>query len=577
MEGLQDIKAATMNANAISVRGLRVVAKRGAQEKALLTDINLDIPEGSFVAIIGPSGCGKSTLLRSLAGIQAVNQGEIELAGSPVQLLRQQFPLAVGYLGQFGAFHADLTVRENLESAAALRLPKSVPVKTRSEWLLHVIKLAGVQDILDQPYRTLSGGQMRRVALAEELIGDPAFLLLDEMTSGLDEHSDLELMQWLRNLAHQSQKTVLLVTHATYHLDLCDSIIFLHSGRLVQHDTLQGLLHAHGVSSTGELLGLYKEGRQDATPLLFPKRTAVLPQLRRDPMPLRTAKPPNGLWQFPEIFTRQCKLFIRDKGQLWMQLALILIFPALVAVFATAGLPQVRNLTLSLETNILHTMQEQLLYLQESFKAASLISGLAMFQVVLLTLMGANNSAREIAKERPVLDKELRTGLSPAAYVLSKFQQITLLCALQSFWMTWFVKTLCGFPGSFLSQFAILFATTLAMSAICLAISAASSSPERGSLLSIYLVGFQMPLSGAALSLPAWLSGACQPFIAAYWGWSGYLMTFQSTRHYDIVKQSTKTEIASYPLSLGVLLLQITIGLGAAIYFVGRKRSCHSV
>jgi len=217
-------------------------------------------------------------------------------------------------------------------------------------------------------------------------------------------------------------------------------------------------------------------------------------------------------------------------------------------------------------------MQEQLLYMQESFRAASLISGLAMFQVVLLTLMGANNSAREVAKERGILNKELRAGLSPVAYVASKFQQIALLSALQAFWMTWFVKTICGFPGSFTAQFAILFATTLAMSSVCLAISGGSSSPERASLLSIYLVGFQMPLSGAALSLPAWLSAICRPFIAAYWGWSGYLKTFQATRHYDIVKQSTRTEIAPYGISIAVLALHVIISLVIAVYFVQKKR-----
>jgi hypothetical protein len=117
--------------------------------------------------------------------------------------------------------------------------------------------------------------------------------------------------------------------------------------------------------------------------------------------------------------------------------------------------------------------------LRQSFAAASLVSGLSMFQVILLTLMGANNGAREIAKERDVLDKELRAGLSPWAYVTTKSLLVFGLSLAQAFWMTWFVKTVCGFPGSFPLQFAILFITTLAMSMTCLGISAASKSPER--------------------------------------------------------------------------------------------------
>jgi hypothetical protein len=138
--------------------------------------------------------------------------------------------------------------------------------------------------------------------------------------------------------------------------------------------------------------------------------------------------------------------------------------------------------------------------------------------------------------------------------------------------MAVFVKTICGFPGSLANQFGILFATTLAMSMTCLAISAASPSPERASLLSIYLVGFQLPLSGAALALPEWLSVICRPFIAAYWGWSGYLKTFDTTRVYDIVRQSTKTFIAPYELSMAVLVIHCVIMLFLAWWFIGRAR-----
>ena len=137
--------------------------------------------------------------------------------------------------------------------------------------------------------------------------------------------------------------------------------------------------------------------------------------------------------------------------------------------------------------------------------------------------------------------------------------------------MAWFVKTVTGFPGSFLAQFGILFAATLAMSTTCLAISAYSPSPERASLLAIYLVGFQLPLSGAALSLPEWLSHICQPFIVAYWGWSGYLKTFSSDRIYDIVKQSTRTSITDYPYCMAVLTLHVLVALYLSWHFV-RKR-----
>lgn len=556
--------------SAISVHNLTVSVKERGKDKKLLSNVNFEIEGGKFIAVIGASGCGKSTLVKALAGLIQPSSGEVLFAGRSVGDLDEELPLAVGYLPQFGAFHEQLTVQENMDAAACLRLPKQVSLERREKWVAHITELARIESFLPQAYKTLSGGQMRRMALAEELIGDPAFLLLDELTSGLDAFSDLEMMDWLRDLAHNMNKTVVLVTHSTSFLDYCDSILFLHKGRLVHYGDYQSLLESHQVSSVAELFGIY--ATQDIDLSGVDQLQPTPPELD-EVVSIKSLPPPTGWVQFPTLLTRQTKLFWRDKGQMVLHLALILTFPFLVAVFATSGLPQVRNQTLELETNILRTLQEQLFFLKESFQSASLISGLAMFQVILLTLIGANNGAREIAKERGILAKELRAGLSPTSYILVKFLQIALLSVVQAFWMAWFVKAVCGFPGSLFEQFFILFATTLAMSTTCLAISAASPSPERASLLAIYLVGFQLPLSGAALALPEWLSLACRPFIAAYWGWSGYLQTFHDTRYFDIVRQSTETWIAPYGLGMTVLALHSLVALIAAIYLTGRVRS----
>jgi ABC-type multidrug transport system ATPase subunit len=550
--------------HAISVANLSVEAGPRGRRKKLISDFNFEIGTGQFVAIVGASGCGKSTLLKTLAGQIPPSSGRVLFAGHPIAELKNAFPLAVGYIPQFGAFHGDLTVEENLLSAVALRLPASVPVEVKQRWMRHIVELAGLEPLLGQPYRTLSGGQMRRMALAEELIGDPAFLLLDELTSGLDAFSDREIMRWLHDLARTQGKTVVLVTHATYHLDYCDAVLFVDGGRQVEFAPLAELLASHQVDSVSDLFEVYHRGGIEFLPPLNEPEPEIAPQ------PLKTARPPGGWAQLPTLLARHFTLFWRDRTQLWLHLALAITFPALVAVFAMNGLPQVRQLTLKLESNIVQTLAEQLLYLPEAFHAASLVSGLAMFQVILLTLIGANNGAREIARERDVLVKERRAGLSSFAYLLTKFIHVVVLSALQAFWMAWFVKTMCNFPGALLAQFGVLFATTLAMSTTCLAISAASRTPERASLLAIYVVGFQLPLSGAALSLPAALSVICRPFVAAYWGWSGYLKTLENTRHYDIVAQSTDTSIAPYGICMIVLGLHTVVAFLIAWRFVVR-------
>jgi ABC-type multidrug transport system ATPase subunit len=556
---------------AVYVENLSVMVGKGDDHKALLRNISLAVPEGKFLSIIGASGCGKSTLLKALAGIQPVSAGRILLAGHPVETLRRQLPLAVGYLPQFGAFHGDLTVAEILDFAVALRLPASVPKVTRDQWCEHVIDLARIRPFLHQKYRTLSGGQMRRIALAEELIGDPAFLFLDELTSGLDPYSEHELMVWLKDLAHGSKKTIVLVTHAVGNLRLCDSVVLLHEGRLCFQGRYDELLHAHQTDSIEAIYGGYQQASATGNFVGFDEdRSGELPH-PPEPHSLNTAPPPGSLSQLLTLVRRQNVLIWRDKAQMWLHLALLVSFPALVAIFATNGPPQVRTLSLILAKNVLQSMAETLAYLKESFSAATLISGLTMFQVILLALMGANNGAREIAKERDVLEKELRAGLSPWAYVTTKVILVLALSLAQAFWMTWFVKTVCGFKGDLLSQFEVLFGTTLAMSVTCLAISSASKSPEKASLLAIYLVGLQLPLSGAVLALPELVSNLCRPFIAAYWGWSGYLKTLSALPLYDIVRESTSTYIADFNLCLLVLSLHAVVCAVVAWIFVARS------
>jgi ABC-type multidrug transport system ATPase subunit len=553
------------------VDNVSVTVGNGNDRKVLLRNISIAVPEGSFLSIIGASGCGKSTLMRALVGIQPVSAGRILIAGHPVEMLRRQLPLAIGYLPQFGAFHGDLTVAEILDFAVALRLPSSVPKATRDQWSEHVIDLARIRPFLHQKYRTLSGGQMRRIALAEELIGDPAVLFLDELTSGLDAHSEHELMVWLKELTHGLNKTVVLVSHAVDNLGLCDSIVFLHEGRLCFQGSYEELFRAHGTDSIEAIFGGYQQATATGDFVGFDlDRSGELPP-PPEPTALNTAPPPDSLTQLPILIRRQFMLLGRDWTQLWLHLALLVIFPGLVAIFATKGLPEVGSLPLTIEPNILRTLAETLAYLKDSFTAASLVSGLAMFQVILLALMGANNGAREIAKERDVLEKELRAGLSPWAYVTTKVLLVVGLSLAQAFWMTWFVKTVCGFPGDFLSQFEVLFATTFAMSVTCLAISSAAKSPERASLLAIYLVGLQLPLSGAVLALPEIVSTLCRPFIAAYWGWSGYLKTLSAYPLYDIVRQSTNTYIADFDECLLVLSLHAIVCAVIAWIFVARS------
>jgi len=226
---------------------------------------------------------------------------------------------------------------------------------------------------------------------------------------------------------------------------------------------------------------------------------------------------------------------------------------------------------MSADVNVLDQLREAINFTMQSAKIGQLVSGLVIMQVVLLTLMGSNNSAREIAAERLIFEKEKLGGLRPFSYLASKAVFLSVLVALQAFWMAVFVSGICHIPGDLTGQMMLLFLANAAMTSTCLAISSMMKSPEQASLVSIYLVGFQLPLSGAVLGLPHYFGWLTRPFIASYWSWSGILETMRDTRYYDVVQQVSPTLLSSGALCLWALGCHVIIGL--FVSYLGCLRS----
>jgi hypothetical protein len=270
---------------------------------------------------------------------------------------------------------------------------------------------------------------------------------------------------------------------------------------------------------------------------------------------------PGFISQFATLTVRRFTIFFRSKAQLWLQAGLVFGFPCLVAIFGWNGLPQIRNLGMGLDLNVIQQLTEARDFLIQASKVGSLVSGIVMFEVVLLTLMGANNAGREIAAERQIFEKEKLSGLHPGAYLASKVLFLGILSAVQSLWMGFFVHHTCAFPGELSSQLLFLFLVNAAMTSVCLAISSFMASAEQASLASIYLVGFQLPLSGAVLALPSWLGPLARPFIAAYWSWSGILQSLRGERYYDIVVMVIQTGLSASSACLWMLSIHIVAGI----------------
>lgn len=546
-------------------------------EAPLLTGITLHLPGGHFGAIVGPSGCGKSTLLKAIAGILPHTAGTIRWRGRNLDE-RDLDPHELGYVPQFTCAQPHLTVGENIRYAGQLRRA-GTPAEIR-DIVAQVEEQTGLTELDDRRAGVLSGGQLRRLGLAMELTTNPSLLLADEVTSGLDPKSEEEITALLGSLARQPDRLVLLVTHSLRFLDQYDSITVLAGGRLAYGAHPAGLLSYFNVPSPEEIYPALAERNASewadewvSSPAEagFEVEAAVEDLaseiLREDAEPPSV---PGFLSQAGTWFSRRLKLFWRDRAQVFLQLALLLVFPLVVTVFAYQGLPAVRNMTLSPDTNVLEQLRETLAFTVQSSRIGTLVSGLAMFQVILLALMGSNNSAREVVGERILLEKEKLAGLRPGAALAGMTAFLSLLVLVQSAWMTLFVRGVCQFPGDLLAQFLPFALVTAAMTSLCLAISSWATSSEQASLGSLYLVGFQLPLSGAILALPEFLGWITRPAISAYWAWSGYLQTLRDTRFYDLVRAITETPLSGYELSLWMLCLHTLAGMIFAYFGIRR-------
>jgi len=203
-------------------------------ETAALSNINLTVNEGEFVAIMGPSGCGKSTLLSIIGMLDSPSSGRFEFAGSNIatyneKKLAQLRKAAIGFVFQSFNLIDELTVYENVE------LPLQYQKISKSERKIRVeaiLKRVGIDHRADHLPQQLSGGQQQRVAVARALVINPKLILADEPTGNLDSKNGDEVMAMLREL-NKEGTTVIMVTHSEKEGSYADRLVRLLDGQIM--------------------------------------------------------------------------------------------------------------------------------------------------------------------------------------------------------------------------------------------------------------------------------------------------------------------------------------------------------
>ncbi len=386
----------------LQLTGLHVTGRLGPQ-------FELTIEPGQFVALVGGSGAGKSTLVKVLAGqpglIAAGRVDVLESDGSRWGRAENsdRFRDALGYVSQDSILHEALSARQILTTSARLRGEPHDAATVE----LALMRAEIERERWDQPIRTLSGGQNKRVRTASELMGRPRLLLLDEPDSGLDGERRASLMRLLRALSWQGC-TVVLVTHVVGDLErLCDRVVEIRQGQVVRDNRAAGATETTGsIADKGTLL----------------------------PTPFTT----KGVGQFVILVGRELALLQADW---WSRLAV----PAIVAtLFALAVGVAVEPTHVPL---------------------------LGFLSVVSVLWMSASASLLAIAGEREVFDHERQLFLSVPHYLLAKFLVTVVAAVFQTllyFGTLWLVRKVLGRDPFHASAWAVAILSVTATAGVSL-------------------------------------------------------------------------------------------------------------
>ena len=225
--------------NIIELKQIERIFRMTEVETVALSNVNMEVSEGEFVAIMGPSGCGKSTLLNILGLLDNPTRGSYRLMGQEVANLREKERNAIrkGQIGfVFQSFNLidELNVYENVELPLTYLNVSAAERKQRVEEMLSRMNMGHRAKHLPQQ---LSGGQQQRVAIARAVVGKPRLILADEPTGNLDSKNGLDVMQLLSQLNAEGT-TVVMVTHSRHDAAFAHRIINLLDGEVVENTVL---------------------------------------------------------------------------------------------------------------------------------------------------------------------------------------------------------------------------------------------------------------------------------------------------------------------------------------------------
>lgn len=468
----------------VVMRNISRTVKVGGEDKYILQDVNLTVEPNEFIAIIGGSGAGKSTVMNAMSGFERATSGEVYVNDTDLYKNYHVLKNIIGYVPQQDIIYENISLYKMLEYSAKMRMSEDTSPEEREKRIREVLKMVELEEHQDKFIRSLSGGQKKRASIAVELLADPGLFFLDEPTSGLDPGTEASLMRTLNHLSKHGGKTIVMVTHTTQNLHLCDKVLLMgKGGRVCFYGSPQECKDFFGVDSLTEV---YNKVLTDEEVARCCSRYAHMYGYGSErSRPVQSGKTPSPrkasfMRQFGILSMRYMTLIKND----YQRLLMIFLQPVIIAIL------------LSLVAD------DKVFEVYNSTKSIMFATSCAGIWV------GLFSSIQEVCKERNILKREYMANLRLGAYVLSKFSVQFLLSAIQAFIMIGMFVVIVGSPDSgvklgsaFFEMFVTMLLTIFTSSALGIVVSSISKNSDKAMTTAPFLLIIQLLFSGILFEL----------------------------------------------------------------------------
>ena len=468
---------------ALEIRKLNkeVPAKNG--KKTILDKVDCSIGANEFVAIIGGSGAGKTTLMTAMSGFDTDVTGDVYCNGINLRENFQTLKNIIGFVPQQDIIYENITLKKMLYYTAKLKMPEDTSKEEIDARIKDVLGMVELLEHQDTYIRRLSGGQKKRASIAVELLANPGLFFLDEPTSGLDPGTEQHLMHTLSKLSKEQEKTIIMVTHTTNNLHLCDKVIIMgYGGRLCYCGKPDGI---KDFFDTDDIVEVYDKITADTKSWEARFKASGINKLGNETgvESGKEIKPRkvSSLNQLSVLIRRYVTLIKND----FQRMVMIFVQPVLIGLL----------MALVAEKGIYDKM----------FETRSILFALMSAGI----WMGLFNTIQEIYKERVILKREYMGNLKLPIYMLSKYIVQALIAVAQAVILVAVFVLIKGSPsceGVIISNAVVemmvtIFVTIYVSASFGLLVSAVSKNGDRAMTIAPFILIIQLLFSGILFSL----------------------------------------------------------------------------